>query len=247
MGNRAVFSSNKKIIMYISLDRVDIELQAPEGQHRFLQLDGRSSAEMGARESFSTAVSLIRCLNPLRFGAKVEIIYFCENDPPPFLSHLIKVVGCRLCVGKADLDRLNQPTVLPTMDVPAVQQLVQNAMQGLAQEVMASLDANDAQTALPLLEAKIAREGFPQNEDEVAYWTAVLELGALAGAAICATNGGNWLYDPAAKGSLPFIYTCLFNGEPATANPLGKALKFIIGMGDGEEPSDLVKLLAAGK
>lgn len=231
--------------MYISLDRIDIELEAPQGQLRFLQTDTRTAAEIEARAGFSTIVGLVRCLNPRRMGGNVELLYYCEQEPPAFFQQLLQVSGSRLLVGEAALATLNhtEPPGIP--DLPAVQQLLQAAIRDLAQEVVSRLQADDALSALHLLEAQLERDGFPEQDNEIGFWCAVLELAALAGAAISTANGGQWWYDPDAKGSLPLIYRCRFQGDTANVNPVGKAMKFIVGKGDGEEPSYLVEMLAA--
>lgn len=46
-----------------------------------------------------------------------------------------------------------------------------------------------------------------------------------------------------APGTLPLKYRCSFEGDTATANPLGKALKFLREKGGGDEPSSLVRML----
>ncbi|WP_438025640.1 hypothetical protein [Sorangium sp. So ce233] len=115
----------------------------------------------------------------------------------------------------------------------------------LAREIVAGSAATEPLGALELLELKIVRAGFPEEDDVAAFWTAILELGALAGAAIGASNGGAWFHDATGQGTLPFKYRCFFRGEMATANPLGKALKFVREKGDGEEPSSLVRTLGS--
>ncbi|WP_437949675.1 hypothetical protein WME98_01710 [Sorangium sp. So ce296] len=124
-------------------------------------------------------------------------------------------------------------------------------MQELARELVARELVEDSPVpeplrALELLELEMARSGFPEEEEDVAaFWTAVLELGALAGAAVGASNGGAWFHDVAGQGTLPLKYRCFFRGEMAAANPLGKALKFIREKGGGEEPSFLVRTLVS--
>ncbi|WP_437812860.1 hypothetical protein [Sorangium sp. So ce1078] len=230
--------------MYISLDRIDVQLESKDGRERAIQTDRRSAAEMAARPAISTIIALIRCLNPRRVYRDLELFYNCQCEPPAFLRDAVAACGARLWVGDAPAI-LDQSVPQVAIDDSAVERLANGAMQELARELVAESVATEPLGALELLELKMTKSGFPEETDVAAFWTAILELGALAGAAIGASNRGAWFYDLAGQGTLPLKCRCFFRGEMATANPLGKAFKFIREKGDGEEPSLLVRTLGS--
>ncbi|WP_437720550.1 Fic family protein [Sorangium sp. So ce861] len=244
-GNKRVGHAAMEVSqpMYISLDRIDVELESKDGRARVIQTDHRTAAEISARPALSTIVALIRCLNPRRAYGELELFYNCQHGPPAFLRDAVAACGARLWVGD-DPAVLDQDLPQAAIDEGAVDRLVNGAMQELARELVEGSDANEPLGALELLEQGMARSGFPDEEEDVtAFWTSVLELGALAGAAVGASNSGAWFHDVAGQGTLPLKYRCAFRGEMAAANPLGKALKFIREQGGGEEPSFLVRTL----
>lgn len=230
--------------MYISLDRIDVQLEPKDGRERVIQTDHRSAAEMAARPAISTIAAMIRCINPRRMFDELDLFYNCQCEPPAFLRDVLAACGARLWVGD-DPAIIDETVPQAAIDEGAVERLVNAAMQELARELVAGSAATEPLGALELLELKIARCGFPEEDDDAAFWTTILELGALAGAAIGASNRGAWFHDAAGPGTFPFKYRCSFRGEMATANPLGKALKFVREKGGGDEPSFLVRTLGS--
>ncbi len=85
---------------------------------------------------------------------------------------------------------------------------------------------------LETVEHALASDAGTPDEDEFAYWSAVMKLGSFGGELIRASNGGQWRTTD--SGSLPFALSTTFRGEQATVNPLGKAIKRIV---NGEEDS----------
>lgn len=230
--------------MYISLDCIDVTLEPKDGRERAIQTDHRSAAEIAARPALSTIIGLIRCLNPRRAYGELELFYNCLREPPTFLRDSIAACGARLWIGD-DPAILAQSVPPAELDESAVTRLANDAMRELARELVAVSVASDPLGTLELLELKISESGFPEETDVATFWTAILELGALAGAAIGTSNGGAWFHDLTGQGTLPLKYRCSFRGEMATANPLGKAVKFLREKGDGEEPSFLVRALGS--
>ncbi|WP_437906031.1 hypothetical protein WME95_48760 [Sorangium sp. So ce327] len=228
--------------MYISLDCIDVKLKPKDGRERAIQTDHRSAVEIAARPALSTIIGLIRCLNPRRAYGDLELFYNCLHEPPAFLRNTIAACGARLWVGD-DPAILAQSVPPAELDESAVTRLADDAMFELALELVAESGEAEPLRTLELLEMRMAESGFPEETDIESFWTAILELGALAGAAIVTSNGGAWFHDLAGPGTLPFKYRCSFHGEMATANPLGKAVKFLREKGSGEEPSFLVRAL----
>ena len=230
--------------MYISLDRIDVQLESKDGRERMIQTDHRSLAEIAVRPSISIIIALIRCLNPRRAHGQLDLFYNCQYQPPAFLRDAVAACGAYLWVGD-DPAILDQIVLRAAIDGSSVDRLANVAMHDLALELMTGSGATEPLRALELLELRMSKTGFPEEDDVAVFWTTILELGALAGAALVVSNNGSWFYDATGQGTLPLKYNCSFRGETATANPLGKALKFVRGKGDGEELSYLVKTLSS--
>ena len=81
--------------------------------------------------------------------------------------------------------------------------------------------------------------GDPE-EDEYAYWSAVLRLGGFGGEVIRASNGGRWHHST--TGTLPIALATTFQGGEAAVNPLGKAIKRIT-QGEGDSVAALAAVV----
>jgi hypothetical protein len=230
--------------MYLSLDRIDVELEPSDGRARFIQTDHRTAAEMAKRPGLSAVATAIRCLNPRRVYDDAEIFYNFKHEPPAFLREIVSSCAARLWIGN-DVSVLATHNEAPPIDERSVNRIFNNSMDELTSELLRLLASPRSVDALMALERSLLQHGFPVEERQSDFWSTILELGTLAGAALRDAIGGSWFYDPRSLGSLPFNYRCTFEGEPATANPLGKAIKFVRMMGDGENPSGLVQMLCS--
>lgn len=226
--------------MYASLDVMDVRLEPRDGIERVIQTDHRARSAIAAERHLSVVFAVVRCVTPLRSPEPVAVIYNCRADPPKFLRAAVKAAGAELWVGD-DVSFLANPTRPPEVDVAAVDALMNGAMHELA--VAAAAHASDFLDGLRVAEREFAVSGYPEPADEPAFWRAVVTLAALTGEALRASAAGAWTYNPDALGTLPFTYGARFQGDRAAVNPLGKAIKFIRGRGDGEEPSFLVQAI----
>lgn len=233
-----------EVAMYISLDRLDIELSPRRGRARVLQTDHRSAVDLSAQSALSQLAILVRCLNPRREPRELDLFYIFADEPPPAIRRAVTIGGGHVLVG--DFASVVETDVVPLEpDQAEVDRLANSAFEELAALLIAKNAATDAFGCLIAEEQRLAADGFPEETDESTFWPLVLELGALTARALLPTNGGSWSFDATANGTLPFVYRCSFRGELATVNPLGKALKLLRAKGDGEEPSVLVRMLAA--
>ncbi|MFO0551634.1 MAG: hypothetical protein U0271_24825 [Polyangiaceae bacterium] len=232
--------------MFLSLDRVDVQAELPDGRRLWVQTDHRTAEEIAATEALSTIAALIRCLNARRHapsGVETVIAYSLRCEPPAFLRTAVERAS-----GHVWLDRdpalLKQPIHPGSVDVEFVEALANASFIALAEEVAAGRRCASPMEALRAYEAELEANGFPEEDDESSFWRTILELAALTGRAIEQTNCGRWRYSPTTIGTLPLTFECSFNRERATANPLGKALKFLREKGGGDEPSAMVAMLA---
>jgi hypothetical protein len=228
--------------MYASLDTIDVQLAAQHGRARVIQTDFRDQSDMLTDRHLSVVFALIRCVNPLRSREPFSVIYNCRTEPPGFLRDAVGAAGAELWVGD-DPSFLAHPRTPSAVNIPAVDKLFGDGMRELA--LAASARLADPLEALIQAEGVIKTSGAPTPSDEAAFWSAVVGLAAMAGEALRISADAVWRYNPKALATLPFTCDCLFEGDRATVNPLGKALKFIRAPSDGEEPSALVKAVLA--
>jgi hypothetical protein len=207
--------------MYSSLDRADIVVGGKDGRKQYVQTDHRSAAEIEAEPELSVVFALVRVLNPKRMredgGPEPVVVYSAAGEPPAFLRRAIRAAGGLITIGQA---------VEPEADedvYPPLEEVVAGAFADLARAVAAEFKVGLTADGVEAVEEAIA-EGAPDPEDdEVRYWSAVVKLGALAGEAIRASNGGAWRVVD--SGTLPFALVTTFEGGEGVVNPLGKAIK----------------------
>jgi len=220
--------------VFSSLDRADIVLKSgPDGRGQFVQTDHRTADEIEQERELSSLFALIRVLNPKRMGEpgslEPVVLYSAQERPPEFLRRVIHAAGGRLVVG----DSL-EPEAWDGQPLP-LEEVVESAFADLAQVVAAEYGVAVDMGGLKSIEDKLAESAGDLEEDEFAYWSAVLKLGCFGGEVIRAANGGRWTVTD--SGTLPLSLMTRFEGGEATVNPLGKAIKrFNDGEGDSLVP-----------
>jgi hypothetical protein len=227
--------------VFSSLDRVDIVLQAgPDGRPRYVQTDHRTAEEVESESALSVLFALVRVLNPRRQveagAAQPIVLYLAQSRPPEFLCQAIRAAGGLLVVGSGR-DLRPEPD---EGDTPPLEEVIDSAFADLAHAVAMEHGVQLTLEGLETVERSLASVAGGPEEDEVAYWSAVVKLGAFGGELIRASNGGQWTV--VASGSLPFALTTNFRGEEATVNPLGKAIKRFA-QGEGDSLVTLVNLI----
>jgi hypothetical protein len=217
--------------MFSSLDRVDIELKpGPDGRQQYVQTDHRTAAEIEEEPELSILFALVRILNPKRMAeagsAEPLVTYLAQERPPEFLRRATHAAGGRLVIGD------DQRPVSDGAALPVLEEVVESAFTGLARAVAAEYRASFTPESLGTVERALAEVAGDPEDDEVAYWSAVVKLGSFGGEVIRASNGGRWRVVD--SGTLPFALSTRFRDEQATVNPLGKAIKRFT---NGEEDS----------
>lgn len=208
--------------MFSSLDRVDIVLKpGPDGRRQFVQTDHRTAAEVEQQRELSALFGLVRVLNPKRLAEAGEpepvVLYSAQEHPPGFLREVIRAAGGRLVIGAALQPEAEEGPP------PSLERVIESVFADLARVVAVEHEVSLTPDGLEVVEAKQAEVSGNPEEDEFAYWSAVLKLGSFGGEVIRASNGGQWKITD--SGSLPFALATRFQGEEATVNPLGKAIK----------------------
>jgi hypothetical protein len=216
--------------VYSSLDRADIVTRGPDGRSQYVQTDHRSAAEIAAEPELSTVFALIRVLNPKRLGKPGDpepvVIYGAMEEPPEFLRRAIRAAGGLIAVG------LGSQPATETGQRPPLAEITATAFADLARVVVAEYRVKLTPDGVQKVEEALAGSVGDPEEDEIGYWSAVVKLGAFAGEVIRAANSGRW--EVVEHGTLPFALITTFEGNSATVNPLGKAIKLFE---NGEEDS----------
>lgn len=208
--------------MYSSLDRVDIVLEpGADGRRQFVQTDHRTPEEIEREPELSTLFALVRVLNPMRMAGadspEPVVIYSAEHCPPEFLRRAIRAARGLLTVRKSSQPEPDEG------ETPPLEEVIQSTFSNLARAVSAEFGVALDPDGLEVVESALADAAEGHEEDEATYWSAVVKLGGFAGEVIRSSNGGRWVVVD--SGSLPFALSTGFQGQQATVNPLGKAVK----------------------
>jgi hypothetical protein len=216
--------------MFSSLDRIDIVLKEKAGRKQYVQTDHRTAEEIEQEPELSVLFALVRILNPKRMAEEGEpepvVLYSAMNPPPEFLRRAIRAAGGLLTIGRST-DPEPEEGVAPPLE-----EVIASAFANLARAVATEHGVELTLEGLEAVESALAESAGDPDDDEIAYWSAVMKLGSFGGELIRTTNGGRW--EVVDSGSLPFALSTRFRGEEATVNPLGKAIKRFA---NGEEDS----------
>ena len=218
--------------MYSSLRKIDIVAADPAGTKLLVQTDHRGADEVEGEADLSVIFALTRILLPQQstHGEGAVVRYAIIGSAHPRLVEVAASTGATLEASGASIDLSTVPRRAPEV-------LADEAFAGLARLVLEreGLSLDDA--GLGALEASLA--GAPtEEEDEIAYWTAVTELAAVTGEVIRKQHGGQWAPVPPKTGmtvDIPF----LFQVGDSYSNPVGKAVKFLM-YGEAESPRQLL-------
>jgi hypothetical protein len=217
--------------VFSSLDRADVVLKpGADGRQQFVQTDHRTSEEIEQAPELSTLFALVRVLNPKRMAkassTEPVVIYSAQHRPPEFLRRAIRAAGGQLTIGLRTQPEPEEGETAP------LEEVIGSAFTNLARTVAAEYRVELNAAGLEKIEEALSEMAGDPEENEFAYWSAVVKLGSFAGELIRALNGGRWVV--VESGSLPFGLVTTFQGEQATVNPLGKAIKRFA---NGEEDS----------
>lgn len=225
--------------MFSSLDRADIAMESPvDGRVEFVQTDHRSANELEQDRELATLFLLIRILQPKRMvkpGSPEPMVSCLFMEPPPeFIREVVASCGGRIVLGEKLIPVDDLPTPRP------LDHLLADAFHALAVSVAEEFSTSLTVEGLAIIENQILQQFEPLDENEIAYWSAVVKLGAFAGELVRQANGGHW--NKVETGTLPLALATSFRGGTASVNPLGKAIKFFDN-GPDDSLVSLVELL----
>jgi hypothetical protein len=176
--------------MWARIHKIDRVKPLADGGAIVLVEDERNVAAMSLVPSLSQLVAIARVLNAhraleLRHGGKGEVRYCAMPSlPEPLLE----------AVGRANANVYDARG--ETLRVPAapagVGGIVDPAFAALAYHTRRMLGTPDLPSALALSETRRRKSPLDKDAQPALYWTAVLELAALAGE-LSRSRGGRWV------------------------------------------------------
>jgi hypothetical protein len=211
---------------YEDLDRIDLTVTHKDSGElkRIVQCDYRGADEIGVRPALSTVFALVRMATARRYDPRVSVEQTCVVDPPGFLLDAVIAAGGGLRVGDRVLVAPPSPPPPPKM------------MDGFADRAFASLAAEAAGAEVAItshmlvtLEARVlaAITAEMRGTEPLRYWTAVVELAALAGELLRQlAQSSSWRF--LAEHHPPFAFTIEVPGvQRIRVYPLAKAQELI--------------------
>lgn len=211
--------------MWARLHKIDRVRPQPGGGAIILVEDERKVAQMQRVPSLSTLIAIARVLSARRaleakYAGKGEVRYATSAAIPSFLSEAITRAGAS--IAERDGERVKVPA-----QPGGVAALIDIAFSELAHHARGSVGIGvvDVPTALKKLEQR--RRAAPLDRDQAPeqYWTAVLELAALAGE-LSRNRGGRWIDTQ----DLPLPFALKF-ADGAVAHPTAIAERIVDGRG----------------
>lgn len=220
--------------MYCSIDKIDLAARL-DGKPIAIQSDHRSNAEMLAEPELSVLFALARIVNARAQLAEeghvaAAVHYAVATEPPVFMREVLAAAHATL--ERTDRKRLERYGPGSAHEVGV---LADRAFKELARRAAAKVGVRDLAMALRMLEDQTYANP-PDRTDEVAYWTRVLELSALAGELLRAKYPGRWVQSDRAL--VPFGFQM---SEHSMMFPTNRAQR-VVEDGRGES---LFKLLIA--
>jgi len=193
----------------------------PNGSAIVLIEDERTLGAMSVVPGLSIVMAVARVLNArraldLKFEGKGEIRYAAGPNLPDFLLDAVTRAGASSC------ERDGETIKIPAQRA-SVSAVIDQAFASLAYHLRASVGAADLPNALRTLETRRSKSPLDRETNPAAYWTAVLELAALAGE-VSRARGGRWIDTK----DMPVPYAIKFP-EGQLAKPAVLAMQVIEG------------------
>lgn len=221
--------------MYSSLLTIDLVADA-DGITKLIQTDHRDTEEMAAEPEISVLFAIARILSAKAYGVRsgkpdAQVVYGCMNTPS---KEVVEAIAA--CGGLLALEVGKDKPLAPVAVTPG--ELADAAFRNLAKRALAATGLSDYAAALHALEAEIAADPPDAEDDEITYWTRVLELSALTGEVLRAAHGGQWI-EHTEQTELPFAFAIT---SDRLVLPTNRAARFIR---EGEDESMFLMLASA--
>jgi hypothetical protein len=211
--------------MYSSLQKpADIMAKLKDGRSIYVLSDHRSFAEIESDLDLSVAFALVRTINAGRFarasGGHYLVVYSTRERPPDRMVQAIVSAG-----GVLEVNHVEQPFIGSPMDTTA---LIDEALRGMGQADAARTGKPLTLEGLKALQAEYASWTPKLEDDEIAYWSSVMHLGAFAGEVLRGAKGGGWaVTEEFDRLDIPIIYVYETAELSAELFLLSKVMKFL--------------------
>ena len=178
--------------MYCSIDKIDLAAKV-DGKPIAVQTDLRSREEILDAPELSILFAMARIVNARAQLADdghrdAAVHYVVAEEPPAMLREALAAAGGTL----ERADHKLRLEVLEGGSPHAVGALADRTFKDLAKRAAARVGVRDLAMALRMLEDQTYANP-PARDDEISYWTRVLELSALAGELLRTKYGGRWV------------------------------------------------------
>ena len=185
--------------MFCSIDKIDLAAKV-DGKPIAVQTDLRSREEILDAPELSILFAMARVVNARAQLADdghrdAAVHYVVAGEPPPMLREALAAAGGTLSFGETPYEKRGEHSRLEPLDggsAHAVGMLADRTFKELARRVAARVGVRDLAMALRMLEDQTHADP-PSRDDEIVYWTRVLELSALAGELLRVKFGGRWV------------------------------------------------------
>ncbi len=217
--------------MFSSLHKVDIAIEGATGPIA-VQTDHRDAAEIESTYDLSVVFALTRAINPIRSGNFEGVRFALLNEAPERFVSLLRAAGAEVePMGGEILEAAPDPSLIDVLSAEALSSLGQRVLSDLG----AACTVEGMVTVERAYAARVASTGG-RDEDEIGYWTALVELGAATGEILRALHGGAWSRDPEFFSMVPFM----LERDGMKSNVFGKAERFLE-RGPSESPTQLLR------
>ncbi|HET9992603.1 MAG TPA: hypothetical protein VFQ65_28915, partial [Kofleriaceae bacterium] len=178
--------------MYCSIDKIDLAAKV-DGKPIAVQTDLRTREEILDAPELSILFAMARIVNARAQLADdghrdAAVHYVVADEPPAMLREALAAAGGTI----ERADRKLRLEVLEGGSAHAVGALADRTFKDLAKRAAARVGVRDLAMALRMLEDQTYANP-PERDDEIAYWTRVLELAALAGELLRTKYAGRWV------------------------------------------------------
>ena len=187
--------------MYSSLHKIDIVANI-DGASTCVQTDHRDRAEIEAEREISIVFGVARMLAPgLADPAKKRAQYVCMGELPTFMRELVRVCGATFTENGEKTPR--EPAI--AADLEAVARISHDALMTLGRDVFARRGIEASPDGLRQLEESIRDEDeLDLEENEIAYYTTMVELAAATGVVVAGREPkARWCMTPQVMSLVP--------------------------------------------
>ena len=183
--------------MYSSLDKLDF---AADGIG--IQTDHRAAEEIDRTRDVSVVMALTRLYNPWRMEQE-GVRYVCMQQPPEWFMDLLRISGASIELPPSEA---TGPVGAP--DLLKMNQLGGHSLQAIGLRVHEERGFSLDRDGIRAAETYYAELNLDRSaeDDEIDYWTSVIELAAFCGEAMKFMSKGSWEIVHEADSAVPFLF-----------------------------------------